>query len=85
MAPFRIEEKSNNLCAYCRNCGRFIKNMPLVPNDKKDDFTFYFGKYRDTKLSDFNTPQMIDWLRWVIKTNAVKDWQKKLIIKHIND
>lgn len=85
MVPVKIEQKANNLVTTCRNCNRFIKNLPHVPHEQKKDFTFYFGKYSGTPLSQFNTPDHISWLRWVLNTNAVKQWQKALIIKHIND
>ena len=56
---FRTEKKSNNLVAYCLDCGAYIKNIPYAPP------RMYFGKYKGVLISDFNTPQMINYLHWL--------------------
>ena len=62
---YRTEKKANNLVAYCTACGKYIKNIPYtIP-------TINFGKYKGTKVRDFTTPEMMNYLHWVLKNVKV--------------
>lgn len=58
---YRTEKKANNLVAYCTECGRYIKNIPYtIP-------ALHFGKYKGTKVRDFTTPEMMNYLHWCLQ------------------
>lgn len=57
---FRTEKKANNLVAYCNSCGFYIKNLPY------SEPALYFGKYKGTKIKDFTTPEMMNYLHWAL-------------------
>lgn len=56
---YRTEKKSNNLVAYCKSCGAYIKNIPYA------EPALYFGKYKNTKIKDMTTPQQVNYLHWL--------------------
>ena len=56
---YRTIKKANNLTAYCKGCGSYIKNLPYA------EPALHFGKYRNTKIKDFTTPQMVNYLHWL--------------------
>lgn len=61
---YRTEKKANNLVAYCKSCGKYIKNIPYtIPK-------IQFGKYKGTKVRDFTTPEMINYLHWIINNDV---------------
>lgn len=55
---YRTEKKGNNLVAYCQKCGAYIKNLPY------SEPALYFGMYKGTKIKDFTTPKMLNYLHW---------------------
>lgn len=75
---YRTEKKANNLVAYCTSCGKYIKNIPYsIP-------TLHFGKYKGTKIVDFTTPEMMNYLHWVINNDVkVSVHTKQAIYDHL--
>lgn len=64
MDEYRTEKKANNLVAYCTSCGSYIKNIPYtIP-------AIHFGKYKGTKIRDFTTPEMINYLHWILNNDV---------------
>jgi Zn ribbon nucleic-acid-binding protein len=54
---YYTEMKANNEVARCLECSAFIKNIP------HSEPTFYFGKYKDKKVSEVTDA---DYLKWVL-------------------
>jgi hypothetical protein len=52
---YRTELKNGQKVAHCNGCNSFIKNIPYQPAK------FYFGKYKDTLISDCNDLQYCEW------------------------
>ena len=63
---YTIQEKSNNSCAYCNGCGKFIKN---VPKNNTKGLRFYLGKYNQGLISDCAD---LNYLEWMIKSVKMK-------------
>ena len=59
---YRVEEKANNHVAFCNGCGKFIKNIPHSEKPPQ----FYFGKYKGKLISDFSTPEELQYLDWAL-------------------
>jgi len=71
MNDYRTEKKANNLVAYCKSCGKYIKNIPY------SEPALHFGKYKGSLIKDLNTAEEINYLHWLRKN--VK------LTKHISD
>ena len=74
---FRTEKKANNLVAYCLGCGRYIKNIPYSAP------SLYFGKYKNTKIKDFTTPEMMNYLHWALYNCKLTGNVRDAIITHL--
>jgi len=74
---FRTEKKSNNLVAYCNGCGFYIKNLPY------SEPALYFGKYNGTKIKDFTTPEMMNYLHWALNNCKLTGNVRKAIVEHL--
>jgi hypothetical protein len=66
---YNVIEKSGQRTAYCNGCGKYIKNIPYATK-----ICLYIGKYSGIDLNDFNTPEHINYLRWVKQTPDL--WKK---------
>jgi len=74
---YRTEKKANNLVAYCKQCDRFIQNVPYtIP-------AIHFGKYKGTKVRDFTTPEMMNYLHWVLKNVKTSRTLRFEIYEHL--
>jgi len=74
---YRTEKKANNLVAYCTACGSYIKNLPYAAP------ALYFGKYKNTKIVDFTTPEMMNYLHWTLSNVKLSGNIKDAINKHL--
>lgn len=73
---YTVEIKSNNHCAYCNQCGGFIKNLPYA------EPSFYFGRYKNIKVSDVDD---VPYLQWFIDNiKDIKDTFREAIQDQIN-
>lgn len=73
-----IKELPPHRQAICKHCGNYIKNI------QQDNPVIWFGKYNGLKLSEFNTKDHCDWLRWALeKATVLKEHHKVLIRKHL--
>ena len=72
---YRTEKRGNNLCAWCKSCGEFIKNIPW------DEPKFWVGKYKGMKISDCTD---ISYLKWAAKEMNVNQRTKDTILNRIN-
>ena len=73
--------KSNQLTAWCRECGCFIKNIPYK---NTDEIKFYFGKYKGELI---NKCTDLEYLRWFSTLDKHSEKIKKALsdrIKEIN-
>lgn len=52
---YRTELKSTNLCAYCNDCGFFIKNIPYSKP------AFYIGKYKGQFIENIDDLAYLQW------------------------
>jgi hypothetical protein len=52
---YRTELKSNQMCAYCNDCGTYIKNIPYSQPK------LHFGKYAGIYISDITDLQYLNW------------------------
>ena len=79
-----IKQNGPHKSAYCQDCGAFIKH---VPKDRSNitDFELHFGKYKGTKISEMNTTNRVNYLRWMINNINLLDWQKSIVKKQIGD
>jgi hypothetical protein len=68
--------KSNNNVARCSMCDAFIKNIPQGAEP-----TFYFGKYKDKKVSEVEDMQ---YLKWVVEKVKLTSTMKDAILKQIS-
>ena len=57
--------KSNNLVAYCDDCGMFIKN---IPQGKPQEF--HFGKYKGILVKECNDLPYMKWVQVNVKVTA---------------
>ena len=70
----RIEEKSNNKCAFCNECDSFIKNVPYAEPQ------FYIGKYKGIKINQCTDKEYMQWFVANVKTTATL---KEVLINRI--
>lgn len=75
---YTIQEKSNNSCAYCNGCGKFIKN---IPKNNTEGLRFYLGKYNQVLISECED---LNYLEWMVKTVTLKPNYKTAIENQIN-
>lgn len=69
---YRTEKKANNLCAFCNDCGAFIKNLPTdVPR-------MYVGKYKDKPIKDIDD---LPYLKWAYDNMSSLGGRQKEAIK----
>jgi len=52
--------KSNQLTAWCKECGCFIKNIPY---ETQEDAKFHFGKLKGTKIANCGD---IGYMKWYL-------------------
>lgn len=74
---YRVEIKAHNQVAYCKGCGLFIKNIPYT------EPTFYFGRYKGSKVSDLDSKEDLQWLEWCLKTVNVTQRMRDAISEQI--
>ena len=56
-----------------------------MPKRKEDDFVIYFGKHKGRNIkSMLETKEEREYLLWLTTLDNIKDWQKKIIFKHIH-
>jgi hypothetical protein len=68
--------------AYCIECNGYIQHMPRRSDD---DFVLYFGKYKGRNVkSMLQSKDEREYLVWVYSLETTKDWQKRIISKHIH-
>jgi uncharacterized protein (DUF3820 family) len=74
---YRTELKSNQMCAYCNDCGTYIKNIPYSQPK------LHFGKYAGIYISDITDLQYLNW----VVNNLTKINQRTLdaIVKRITE
>lgn len=65
---YRTEMKNNQKTAWCNDCDSFIGNEPYQKP------MFYFGKYKEKPIEDFETPDEINYLLWI--KNKTDIWDK---------
>lgn len=74
-----VKHKAHNLVAHCAACGAYIKNLPH-DRTTQSDFELFFGKYKGFKVSEMNTPERVDYLRWLLSNGTIlKPWQVNII------
>lgn len=74
---YRTELKHNQMCAYCNDCGSYIKNIPYSPPK------FHFGKYAGEFISDITD---LNYLRWAINNlERLNQRTHDAIVKRINE
>ena len=61
---YRTEKKANNLVAHCNGCGSYIKNLPYAKP------ALHFGKYKGIPIEEFNTPERLNYLHWMINSGV---------------
>jgi len=77
-----IRQTGIHSTAYCIECGSYIQHMP---RRKEDDFVLYFGKYKGRNVkSMLQSKDEREYLVWVYSLETTKDWQKKIISKHLH-
>lgn len=74
---FYTELKSNNNVARCSECDSYIKNIPYAAEK-----VFYFGKYKDKKVSEVED---IQYLEWVLKNTKQTKGMVEAIEKQISN
>jgi hypothetical protein len=52
---FRTEKKANNTCAFCNDCGSFIKNIPTEAPK------MYVGKYKGIEIERIDDKGYLQW------------------------
>lgn len=73
---FYTELKANNNVARCSLCNTFIKNIPY-----QTEQVFYFGRYKDKKVSEVED---LPYLKWVLKNAKQSKSMRDAIIKQID-
>jgi hypothetical protein len=73
---YYTELKSNNNVARCLKCDTFIKNIP-----QGKEPTFYFGKYKDTKVKDIED---MPYLHWALKNVKLTSSMRLAVENQIN-
>jgi uncharacterized Zn finger protein len=81
--PPIIKETPPHKTAYCANCGQYIKHVRQQP---EDDFTLFFGKYKDRNVkSMLEVKEEREYLVWLFdKATTLKDNQRHIIKKLIH-
>jgi len=72
---FYAQQKANNIVAYCEDCGSYIKNLP-----QGNPQAFYFGKYKDTLVSECND---LSYLKWAIENIKCTSSMKQALTDRI--
>jgi uncharacterized protein (DUF3820 family) len=73
---YYTEMKANNNVARCLKCDTFIKNIP-----QGNEPTFFFGKYKGTKVKDVEDMQ---YLNWALKNIKLSSSMRTAIEQQIN-
>jgi len=72
---YTVIEKSNQHTAYCKSCGKYIKN---IPQSKTEHLKMYFGKFKDKLISEVDDEQYLDW---VLRTNTTLNYKYRTAIQ----
>lgn len=73
---YYTELKANNNVARCGKCDTFIKNIPY-----QTEQTFFFGKYKGTKVKDVED---MGYLKWVLANTKQTEMMRKAISEQIS-
>lgn len=65
---YRTEMKNNQNTAWCLDCGKYMGNEPY--SNKKP--MLYFGKYKEKPIEDFETPDEINYLKWIKNVSGIE-------------
>jgi len=73
-----IRENGPHKTAFCGSCGAYLKH---IQTPKSNDFTLYFGKYKDRNIQSMLTdPTERSYLVWLHdKATTIKQWQKDIL------
>lgn len=74
---YRIEKKSNQQCAYCNGCDKFIKNIPY-----RSQTIIYFGKYKGTDINEITDVPYMQWM--YDNVSKLNEAQKQALNNRIN-
>ena len=72
---YYTELKANNNVARCSKCDTFIKNVPY------SEPTFYFGKYKNERVSEIED---IGYLKWALAKTKQNESMRNSIQKRID-
>ncbi len=56
---YNVIVKSNQHTAYCNGCKKYIKN---IPQEKTENLTMYFGKFKGQKINEIQDKQYLEWV-----------------------
>jgi hypothetical protein len=73
---YSVKPKSNQRCAYCNGCGRFIQNVPYTTPK------FYIGKYKGKEVSEVGD---LSYLTWYLENVRTTPAIKQAIINRKNE
>lgn len=72
-----IKDNPPHKSAYCSACGSWITHVRQQPID---DFTLYFGKYKDRNVKSMTSKEERQYLVWLYdNATSLKQNQRKIL------
>lgn len=77
---FLIKQSGPHLTAYCEKCNGYIKHLPKSKTTEK---LLPFGKYIGTKICDMWDEEQINYLRWLVEQDFLKQDLRSAVGQHL--
>jgi uncharacterized protein (DUF3820 family) len=77
---FLIKQSGPHLTAYCEKCNSYIKHLP---KSKITEKILPFGKYIGTKISEMWDEEQINYLRWLVEQDFLKQDLRNAVGQHL--